>query len=79
MTQSFLISLLINFVCSANIFYLSPLSTKSHFIWNYALVNGLIAKGHNVTFFDAFSKEIPETNLYHPVDFKLELLFVLQI
>ncbi|XP_019872405.2 UDP-glycosyltransferase UGT5 [Aethina tumida] len=70
MTRTFLILLLVSYVYSANIFFYSPACSKSHYIWNYALVSGLIAKGHNVTFFDAFSKEIPETDLYHPLDYK---------
>ncbi|XP_019872404.1 UDP-glycosyltransferase UGT5-like [Aethina tumida] len=39
-------------------------------MWNYALITALNAKGHNVTFFDAFSKNKPETDLYHPVDYE---------
>ncbi|XP_019872384.2 UDP-glycosyltransferase UGT5 [Aethina tumida] len=70
MTRLFLIFLLVNFACSANIFFFNPLCSKSHFIWNYALISGLIAKGHNVTFFDAFAKQMPESDLYHPVDYK---------
>ncbi|XP_019872391.2 UDP-glycosyltransferase UGT5 [Aethina tumida] len=70
MTRLFLVLLLISVVYSANIFFYSPACSKSHYIWNYALVSGLIARGHNVTFFDAFSKQMPETDLYHPVDYK---------
>ncbi|XP_019872407.2 UDP-glycosyltransferase UGT5 [Aethina tumida] len=74
MARLFLLLLVVNYVYSANIFFYSPVCSKSHFIWNYALVNGLIAKGHNVTFFDSFSKQIPETDLYHPVDYKYLVL-----
>ncbi|XP_049820161.1 UDP-glycosyltransferase UGT5-like [Aethina tumida] len=70
MVRLFLILLLVNYAHSANIFFFNSLCSKSHFIWNYALASGLIAKGHNVTFFDAFAKQKPETDLYHPVDYK---------
>lgn len=52
---------------SANILYLSGVPTKSHFIWNRALINGLAAHGHNITVAsaDVDNKAPASVHYYH--------------
>lgn len=54
---------LISPVQSANILYLAGVACYSHHSWNGVLINGLAAKGHNVTILSADLE--PNTNNTH--------------
>lgn len=50
-------------VQSVNILYLAGVACPSHHFWNGVLINGLAAKGHNVTILSADVE--PNTNNTH--------------
>ncbi|XP_062704883.1 UDP-glucosyltransferase 2-like [Aedes albopictus] len=60
-------------ICSstqaANILYIDGVPSPSHFIWHKALINGLAAKGHNVT---ALSVDVEDSSLPNLSYIKLE-------
>lgn len=58
-------ALLIVSTNAANILYLSGVPTTSHFIWNSALINGLAAKGHNITVASADVDQKAPSNVHY--------------
>ncbi|EAT33348.1 AAEL014371-PA [Aedes aegypti] len=52
-----LLTVICSFTHAANILYIDGVASPSHFIWHKALINGLAAKGHNVT---ALSVDVEE-------------------
>uniref|UniRef100_A0A336M4N9 CSON008881 protein n=1 Tax=Culicoides sonorensis TaxID=179676 RepID=A0A336M4N9_CULSO len=60
-----LITIGLRHVFAANILYLSPVPTTSHFIWNRALVNGLAAQGHNLTVVSNDLDKFPPKNAHY--------------
>ncbi|KAJ8951902.1 hypothetical protein NQ318_019881 [Aromia moschata] len=52
---------------AANILLAYDLPSPSHQIWNYALAEGLIAKGHNVTMLGPFTDRGKSSDKYHPL------------
>ncbi|KAJ8951901.1 hypothetical protein NQ318_019880 [Aromia moschata] len=52
---------------AANILFAYDLPSPSHHIWNYALAEGLMAKGHNVTMLGPFTDRGKRSDKYHPL------------
>ncbi|XP_015837439.2 UDP-glycosyltransferase UGT5 [Tribolium castaneum] len=50
---------------SANILYVSPISSHSHHIWNRALAFGLVEKGHHVTLIGPDKDKVQPKNYSH--------------
>ncbi|KXJ75299.1 hypothetical protein RP20_CCG012000 [Aedes albopictus] len=71
--MSWSVVLLLTAICSstlaANVLYIDGVPSPSHFIWHKALINGLAAKGHNVT---ALSVDVEESSLPNLSYIKLE-------
>ncbi|CAH0545632.1 unnamed protein product [Brassicogethes aeneus] len=66
----FLVLFFVSFASASNIFYISNIPSPSHHLWHMAIISGLNAKGHNVTFFDPYDSKNKETELFHPVFFE---------
>ncbi|KAJ8924193.1 hypothetical protein NQ315_006984 [Exocentrus adspersus] len=56
-------------VCE-NILIACPVASVSHQIWNYAIAEGLMAKGHNVTMAGPDANMHKESDRYHPIAFE---------
>lgn len=63
----FLIAVLLGAAFAGNVLFLNGASSPSHHVYNRALVLGLSAKGHNVTFVsaDLAKKEVPNVHYVH--------------
>lgn len=49
MFKLLVIVIFVNCAFGANVLYVAPMASPSHYVWNRALALGLVAKGHNVT------------------------------
>lgn len=54
----------------ANILFICEIPSPSHHIWNYALVEGLLDKGHNVTMASPDALKGRKSDKYHPIAFE---------
>uniref|UniRef100_A0A1W7R8B9 UDP-glucuronosyltransferase n=1 Tax=Aedes albopictus TaxID=7160 RepID=A0A1W7R8B9_AEDAL len=71
-----LLTVICGFTRAANILYIDGVASPSHFIWHKALINGLAAKGHNVTALSVDIEESPPSNVsYIKVEGVYESLF----
>ncbi|KAJ8951903.1 hypothetical protein NQ318_019882 [Aromia moschata] len=57
----------LRYASCGNILLASEVLSPSHQIWNYALAEGLMAKGHNVTMLGPFADRGNSSDKYHPL------------
>lgn len=61
----FALLLALNFANAANILYMNPVPSPSHHFWNTAYVNGLAARGHNVTVISVDRDKNPPNGVHY--------------
>ncbi|KAJ8982534.1 hypothetical protein NQ317_018575 [Molorchus minor] len=58
---------ILKYATGVNILLLDYVESPSHYIWNYAFVEGLMEKGHNITMLGPFVDKNNSTGKYHPI------------